>query len=247
MRATDLAGVADPATGRESDELAFHRVTLFNPRQGEDRERLWSQTKLIFGLGFGVAGVLYAMPSEITNWDKSQTGNLHTRWWNNVSQGPVWDRDDYVINYVGHSYFGGVYYQVARKSGYGQWDSFVYSALMSTFYWEYGLEAFAEVPSIQDIIVTPIGGWFYGEWAHRREQRIIASGGTVMGSHRLGQVSLFFLDPVDAIGRGLNRMTGTDWIKTGNMSVFHTPVERVAPHITDTNDAYWGVQLVLQF
>ncbi|WP_422121346.1 DUF3943 domain-containing protein [Photobacterium damselae] len=26
---------------------------------------------------------------------------------------------------------------------------------MSTVYWEYGVEAFAEVPSIQDLVVTP--------------------------------------------------------------------------------------------
>ena len=51
------------------------------------------------------------------------------------------------INYTGHSYFGCVYYQSTRKSGYRQLDGFIYSALMSTFYWEYGIEAFAEMPA----------------------------------------------------------------------------------------------------
>ena len=111
----------------------------------------------------GVAGVLALMPESITNWEKDDV-QLMNKWWDNVQSGPVWDRDDHVINYIGHPYFGGVYYQAARKSGYRQWDAFMYSTLMSTFYWEYGIEAFAEVPSIQDLVVTPTLGWVYGEW-----------------------------------------------------------------------------------
>ncbi|GAL18175.1 ubiquitin-protein ligase [Vibrio maritimus] len=136
-----------------------YRVSLFNPQNGEDSERLWSQTKSIFAYGVGVAGVLALMPESITNWEKDDI-KLMNKWWDNVRSGPVWDRDDHVINYIGHPYFGGVYYQAARKSGYRQWDAFMYSTLMSTFYWEYGIEAFAEVPSIQDLVVTPTLGWY---------------------------------------------------------------------------------------
>lgn len=115
-----------------------YRVSLFNPQNGEDSERLWSQTKSIFAYGVGVAGVLALMPESITNWEKDDI-KLMNKWWDNVRSGPVWDRDDHVINYIGHPYFGGVYYQAARKSGYRQWDAFMYSTLMSTFYWEYGI------------------------------------------------------------------------------------------------------------
>jgi len=115
------------------------------------------------------------MPSNITGWGKDvDASELVDRWWLNVSRKPVWDRDHWTINYIGHAYFGGNYYQVARKSRYNQWDSFVYTTLMSTFFWKYGLEAFAERPSVQDLIYTPISGWLCGEWAYHAEQRILA-------------------------------------------------------------------------
>ncbi|WP_064609440.1 DUF3943 domain-containing protein [Photobacterium sp. J15] len=189
-------------------------VALFSAPNGEDKERLWSQTKSVAWYGVGVAGFIALLPEDVSNWDKSDD-RLLEKWWDNVTEGPVWDRDIWYINYLGHPYFGGVYYQVARKSGYRQWDSFVYSFLMSTFYWEYGLEAFAEVPSIQDIVVTPVLGWVYGEWAFNKEREIILSGGKVWGSSVLGDTALFFLDPVDSIGRGVNNLFGRDVIKAG--------------------------------
>ncbi len=191
-----------------------YRVSLFSPQNGEDSQRLWSQTKSIGAYGLGVAGVLALMPESITQWEKNGDPLLE-KWWDNVNQGPVWDRDVWYINYLGHPYFGGVYYQSARKSGYRQWDSFVYSAMMSTFYWEYGVEAFAEIPSIQDLFVTPILGWVYGEWAYNKEQEIRISGGTVWGSSALGSTTLFFLDPVDGLGNGVNHVFGRQLVTAG--------------------------------
>ncbi|MGR5285100.1 DUF3943 domain-containing protein [Vibrio maritimus] len=191
-----------------------YRVSLFSPQNGEDSQRLWSQTKSIGAYGLGVAGVLALMPESITQWEKNGDPLLD-KWWDNVSQGPVWDRDVWYINYLGHPYFGGVYYQSARKSGYRQWDSFVYSAMMSTFYWEYGVEAFAEIPSIQDLFVTPILGWVYGEWAYNKEQEIRFNGSKVWGSSALGTTTLFFLDPVDSLGNGVNQLFGRQLVTAG--------------------------------
>lgn len=220
------------------------RVSLFDPKHGEDKERLWSQTKLMFGLGVGVAGFIAMLPPEISNWDRSDD-RLLKKWWDNVREGPVWDRDVWYINYIGHPYFGGVYYQVARKSGYRQWDSFVYSFLMSTFYWEYGLEAFAEVPSIQDLVVTPVGGWLWGEWAYQKENEIRGRGGKVYDSEFWGDVSLFFLDPVDSIGVGINRVVGREWVKAGTAWVSTTPPQSDARR--NDNSAYWSVNIAYQF
>lgn len=224
-----------------------YRVTLWDPQNGEDSARLWSQTKLMFGLGVGVAGFIALLPEEISNWDTDKyEDGLMQRWWDNVREGPVWDEDHWAINYIGHPYFGGVYYQVARKSGYSQWDSFSYSALMSTFYWEYGLEAFAEVPSIQDLVVTPVGGWIYGEWAHQTEKEIVANGGTVWGSEGWGSTALFFLDPVEKIGIGINNMLGKELIKTGTgmISPHPTYFDAVAG---ESYDGYWGMDMVFTF
>lgn len=207
-----------------SPERSPYEVTLWNPQQGEDSDALWSQTWLMAGLGVGVAGFIALLPEEISNWERDDDDDgLLKQWWDNVSDGPVWDNDVWYINYVGHPYFGGVYYQVARKAGYNQWNSFVYSTLMSTFYWEYGLEAFAETPSIQDLFITPIGGWIYGEWAYHKEQEIVANGGIVWGSKGWGNTMLFLLDPVGVIGDGINHMVGRQWINTGSGMVSTYP------------------------
>lgn len=191
-----------------------YKISLFDTANGEDGERLWSQTQSVAWYGVGVAGFLAILPSDITNWEKSDE-SLTEKWWDNVREGPVWDRDVWYINYIGHPYFGGVYYQSARKSGYRQWDAFIYSALMSTFYWEYGIEAFAEVPALQDLVVTPVLGWVYGEWAFNQEKEIVQGGGTVWGSEALGSTALFFLDPVDSIGHGINQLVGKQVVIAG--------------------------------
>jgi hypothetical protein len=190
-----------------------YHISLFKPQNGEDGARAWSQTKSVFVDGLGVLGVLAMLPEEYTGWETDS--EIFKRWGYNAAEGPEWDRNKWAYNYIGHTYFGGVYYQVVRKSGYRQWDAFVYSFLMSTFYWEYGVEAFAEVPSIQDLVVTPLMGWVYGEWAYRTEMRIRAAGGMLDGSRLLGGTALFFLDPIDALGRGINRVAGRRLVKSG--------------------------------
>jgi hypothetical protein len=230
--------------GRDCNALAYD-VTLFNPCEGEDSKRLWRQTKIMFVAGFGVAGFIALLPEEISKWDKSeyQRGDLFNNWYENVKAGPVWDNDKWYINLIGHPYFGGVYYQAARKSGYNQWNSFVYTTLMSTFYWEYGLEAFAEVPSLQDLFVTPIGGWIYGEWAHHKEKAIIANGSLAMGSQFWGSVALFLLDPVGKLD---------DWccvskkVEVVAFNIAHWPAQQHSQDINAGKD-YWGLKLAIEF
>jgi len=190
------------------------KVSLFSSENGEDSARLWSQTKAIFGYGFGVIGVISLLPEGISNWDND--GDFFNKWSDNVTGSPVWDRDNGPLNLLGHPYFGGVYYQIARKSGYRQWDAFIYSALMSTFYWEYGIESFAEVPSIQDLVITPVLGWAYGEWAFTTEMSIRANNDEVWGSSILGSTALVMLDPVDSLSVGINNLFGKEIIKAGS-------------------------------
>ncbi len=189
------------------------QMSIFSPQSGEDGARLWSQTSSIFAYGFGVIGLIALLPEDISNWDKEE--GIFNKWSDNVKNGPVWDRDTGALNLIGHPYFGGVYYQVARKSGYRQWDAFLYSTLMSTFYWEYGIEAFAETPSIQDLVITPVLGWAYGEWAYTTEMEIREQGGDVWGSDFLGSTALFFLDPVDYMSAGINNIFGKEIIRAG--------------------------------
>ena len=218
------AELESPAGETKEDKRA-QGCSWFLQSENPSSERLWSQTRLLFGMGLVAVGILYVSPQKVSRWDRDiKINELPSRWWDNVSTGPVWDKDDPFLNYVAHPYCGGVFYQMSRKSGYSQWNSFLYSAVMSTFFWEYGIEAFAEQPSIQDLIVTPVAGWIYGEWAFRRDNAIRANGGEVFGSKILGGVSLFLLDPMDTIGTWVNSLTGREWVITGSVVMFDNPL-----------------------
>ncbi|MDV5169438.1 DUF3943 domain-containing protein [Photobacterium rosenbergii] len=187
----------------------------------KDWDYLLEQSYTILGLSVATVGLMTLLPESVTNWDPEDTNlkGLGKKWWDNVKEGPVWDKDDHYLNYIMHPYFGGVYYTAARHSGFNEWESFLYSATMSTFFWEYGVEAFAEVPSIQDIIVTPLFGAAVGEWMFQTEMEITANRGKVMGSKTMGDVSLFFLNPVGHIHYWV-----TDWWRGDtDVSLTYTP------------------------
>ncbi|MCW8334765.1 DUF3943 domain-containing protein [Vibrio paucivorans] len=170
-------------------------------QDGKDWDYLMGQTYTILGLSVATVGLMTLLPESITKWDEDDRdmSELGSKWVDNVSSGPVWDRDEHFLNYIMHPYFGGVYYTAARHAGFNEFESFLYSATMSTFFWEYGVEAFAEVPSWQDIFITPFFGAVVGEIMFETEQDIVAQGGYVMGSKTMGDVSLFFLNPVGHI------------------------------------------------
>jgi hypothetical protein len=150
-------------------------------------------------------GVLAMLPEDITNWNaaKLEEKSLSQRWKDHVTTKPVWDNDSWIINYIGHPVSGAWYYTMGRNDGLSIGESAALSAVMSTFFWEYGYEAFAEVPSIQDLIVTPLFGSILGEGMYILEGKLDQQGGVVFGSKSLGNVSYFFLDPLGRIVDGI--------------------------------------------
>lgn len=149
---------------------------------------------------------LWVMPESISKWDRNalKEKSLPTRWKEHVREGPVWDRDEFAINYIGHPVSGAWYYSTARNYGISPEGSFFYSFFLSTFVWEYGYEAFAEIPSWQDIFSTPILGSFMGEGFYYLEKEIDKNDGKVFGSKMLGSVSYFLLNPLGNISDGLS-------------------------------------------
>ncbi len=91
-----------------------------------------------------------------------------------------------------------------RGAGYPWYSSALYSAGMSTFFWEYGFESLAEVPSAQDIIVTPVAGSLLGEGMYLAKKAIKNNDEYVLGSRAIGQFSMFLLDPLNQV---------QDWVR----------------------------------
>lgn len=219
---------------------------------GRDWDYLLGQSYTILGLSVATVGLMTLLPESITKWDEDDRdlSQLGSKWKDNVKAGPVWDKDEHFLNYVMHPYFGGVYYTAARHSGFNEFESFLYSATMSTFFWEYGVEAFAEVPSIQDLFVTPFFGAVVGEVMFRAEQDIVADGGEVMGSDTLGDVSLFLLNPVGHIHYWVTGM----WGEEAEVNMSYSPWfnnQEAASYALDAgapfDNQFIGMQVKLKF
>jgi len=128
-----------------------------------DWDGLTKDTAYFLAYQLSIIGVLYVMPASISGWtDETKEDFSIQQYKDNVRQ-VVWDKDDWWLNYVLHPYWGGVYYVRAQQRGFGPMGSFMYAVTLSSLY-EFGAEAFFEEPSIQDLIVTPVAGYFVGKY-----------------------------------------------------------------------------------
>lgn len=203
---TMAAYQAQAETARSTD--VYQRPYSLTDQQ-VDKSLLYKNTGLLVGAGIATMGILYAMPSSFTNWEDDGK-SPGSKWWKNVSREPVWDKDDLFLNYIAHPYVGAVYYMGARSAGANAVSSFAYSFMLSTFFWEYGIEAFAERPSIQDLIVTPVGGAIVGEGFYLLKRHILEQDDTLFGSRVLGKTAVWLMDPMTEMTHLLTGDTSAD-------------------------------------
>ena len=175
-----------------------------SPATTPDWKGVRRDTGYFLGYQFAAIAVLYTMPKEVTNWDRS--GDHLDKWWDNV-RNPTWDEDDFYINYILHPYWGATYYIRGRERGLSRWQSLGYSALLSTLY-EYGAEALFERPSYQDLIVTPLLGSLLGEFVFTPIRNSIKSKpGPLDGWDKF---ALVITDPLGAANDLTNRLFGVE-------------------------------------
>lgn len=191
------------------------------PRQ----QRLAKQTRNFTALGAAAIGLLWMLPESVTKWDKEEISGagLGNKWKENVKNGPVVDEDEWMINYIGHPISGAAYYTVARHSGFNRMESFGYSVFMSTVFWEYGFEAVAETPSIQDLIITPIIGSLMGEAMYTMEQKIRENDGELFGSEGLGGFAMAMMNPAGAMLDGINNVFDNRVFESARTYIYTEP------------------------
>ncbi len=162
-------------------------------------DRLWINTGALYAAGFVALGVLEALPDSATNWNTEELRRTPwiQRWGNHVGKVMHWDGDNPIFNYILHPYGGAAYFMSARSQGFNFWDSALYGFCISTFFWEYGIEAFMEIPSVQDLVITPVAGALIGECFYKVKRRIVTDGYTLWGSSVMGNIVAFLVDPVN--------------------------------------------------
>lgn len=143
----------------------------------------------------GMVGLIL-MPREITKWEEDWIKAAGRNYKRAFTTAPVMDKDDWPINYIGHPVAGAYYYNAVRSQNATWWQSFLFSTAQS-FIWEYVIEGCAEQPSIQDLIVTPIGGMALGEPAHLATMAMRRNGFTFFE-----KVVTFIINPMFVINNG---------------------------------------------
>ncbi len=167
-----------------------------------DWRRLWINTAVLASAFSGTLIVLELLPENATNWSRAEIKSVppFKRWYNHViKEGPEWDGDKFIFNYVLHPYAGTVYFMGARGNGFNYFRSLLYAACISTIGWEYGIEGFMERPSIQDFFITPIVGSIIGELFYKLKRNIVYNDYSLFGSKIIGNIVALLIDPLNEV------------------------------------------------
>ena len=192
---------ADAEPKRRKAKVNIYDLPYSRRESHPDWGRMWLHTGVLFAGGVTTLGVLQLLPDGATNWNKERVTSrpFWKRWSYHVRSGPVWDGDSFIFNYILHPYAGAAYYMGARSIGFNVLGSFLYCTAISTIFWEYGIEAFMEKPSIQDLIITPLSGLFLGEAFYKLKRKLVSDGYRLWGSRVWGNIVAFLIDPVNEV------------------------------------------------
>ena len=197
--------ILDQVSNRNTGKVLVLLILWLMPFTGV-RSQLVRERKFIARAAIGSAeilaqeavssGILYLTPKEFSNWEDK----FWIYWGSNLKRAyttpPVWDKDGWVVNYVGHPLQGSFFFNSVRSQGAGFWESAAFNVFHSLF-WEYFLEAINEQPSINDLITTPIAGIALGELTNRATKRM-RRGGFTTGE----KILVTLLNPFYVINNG---------------------------------------------
>lgn len=193
-------------TDHWSDDPALARTFALTHEAdpaGRDWTGLARDTAFLLGYQIVAIGITFLLPEDLSQWSDKAKREAGSRWVQNV-QDPTIDKDGPVVNYVFHPYFGATYYIRARERGFDAVSSFAYSALASALY-EFGVESLFEKPSIQDLVVTPVGGAVLGAFVFEPIRRRIRAKPELAWYDHVG---LLVTDPIGVFNGVFERLLG---------------------------------------
>ncbi|MDD4500628.1 MAG: DUF3943 domain-containing protein [Bacteroidales bacterium] len=155
--------------------LQLNAQYVSDSRSGLKHSEKTFGNKMLRGTGYAlgynavIMTALILSPEYISQWDRKEAflaSSMKAQYKKTFTTAPVRDKDLAVINYIGHPYQGSFYFNATRSQGALFWQASLCTILQSAL-WEYVWEGGLEQPSIQDLIITPLGGILLGELSHR--------------------------------------------------------------------------------
>jgi len=165
-------------------------------QQRNFKRQAWRAARVIFGGEVATMAFLAAMPASFSNWNKHFYDHAPTNWKRAFTMPPKFDDDPFLVNYIQHPLAGAIYYNGVRSQGASQLQSFFFAVGESTFF-EFFIESVAERPSIQDLIVTPVAGFFIGELEHQTTMLLKRN-----GFNFAEKVFVFLINPMYVVFNG---------------------------------------------
>jgi len=166
--------------------------------------------------GIGDNFILSMVDSRILKYSWAMVGKAS--WKSNLSAGPPWgpnwdwDQTRFGNDFLGHPYFGNLYYNDARCNGYNFWASAPY-ALLGAYEWK----IFGEnvTPERNSLIATSVDGIALGEILYRISSNILDD--RTRGSERFFRELLAaMIDPM----MGFNRLIQGKTFRHTNKEVY---------------------------
>jgi hypothetical protein len=222
------------------------------PAESPDWRGIRLDTGYFVAYQFIGIGVLYLAPESFSGWSQEDKDNYSfSRWKENVSN-PVWDEDEWYVNYILHPYWGATFYIRGRERGLNRMQSFWYAFLLSTIY-EFGAEALFEPVSYQDLIVTPVAGALLGEYLFTPLRKWIrAKPGQLAWSDK---TVLLITDPLGVANETLNQLFGVN-TEVGFCRLRLNNVPLLSGEPSETQNTFttrshinptWGLQLKMNW
>jgi hypothetical protein len=185
------AALGAPLSGQVTDTV---RAPM-TPAAVQRRHHTVQNTVVFAGLSVVSFGVIWMLPEDVSKWPKEDRSLNH--FLDAYRKPPVWDSDAWFWNYLAHPVAGAWGYLAERNHGESKLRSFLFSTATTAIGWEYGVEAWIEHPSAQDLLITSTTGSVLGELSYRATQRMSRNGFT-----RIEKVTVWVINPLWPIQRG---------------------------------------------
>ena len=201
-------------------------------------------------MGLAMFAVLWSLPTDFTGWKRERNiEGMYNNWRENISKGPVFDKDLWALNYIGHPLSGAYEYSFLRSAGFSKLESFGFAVFFSTVMWEYGIEGLEEVPSWQDIFITPIIGSLIGEAFLKWDKKLAKKDYILLNSKRFGMIVHHLINPVEGINNTIDKITSLKFLQLNKAHIFFKedrPINEGFDEEIDRSKSF-GIRFVFSF